>query len=218
MHVRIRTVQHAVRCKYRTQKIAKSSPSGHHDTNLLGCIFVTKACIDNQKELLNNIPAHVPRYGELRLTNGWDRFTNLGHPNTIWRTYLNGFRVLPSLLQRRRSREANQIARCLAVSSSGTLYIHIRGLLFPDGILPGAKFTLHPSLALSYISSVTARHSRSGRQPVSALWHKEWNYVTSAEGATYIRLVSTKFSRPRHELMLREVLPELSTICTAFSV
>ena len=33
------------------------------------------------------------------------------------------------------------------------------------GLLPGAKFTLHPILALSYIISVTARHSSSGRQP-----------------------------------------------------
>jgi len=33
------------------------------------------------------------------------------------------------------------------------------------GILPGAKFTFRPSLAFSYIGSVTARHSSSGRQP-----------------------------------------------------
>ena len=32
------------------------------------------------------------------------------------------------------------------------------------GILPGAKFTLRPSLALSYIGSVTARHPSSGHQ------------------------------------------------------
>ena len=43
-----------------------------------------------------------------------------------------------------------------------TLYIHFRGLLPPDGILPRAKFTLRPSLAFSYISSVTARQSSSG--------------------------------------------------------
>ena len=30
---------------------------------------------------------------------------------------------------------------------------------------PSAKFTLGPSLALSYIGSVTTRHSNSGRQP-----------------------------------------------------
>jgi len=34
--------------------------------------------------------------------------------------------------------------------------------LAPDGISPRAKFTLRPSLAFSYIGSVTARHSCSG--------------------------------------------------------
>jgi len=40
----------------------------------------------------------------------------------------------------------------------------------------------------SYIGSVTARHSSSGRQPNFAAWYKEWNYGTFAEGATYIWL------------------------------
>jgi len=43
-----------------------------------------------------------------------------------------------------------------------TIYTFLEDLA-PKGILPGAKFTLGPSLALSYIGSVTARHSRSGR-------------------------------------------------------
>jgi len=47
------------------------------------------------------------------------------------------------------------------------------GILPPNGILPGAKFTLRPSLAFSYIGSVTARHSSSGRQP---------NFVTLSRG------------------------------------
>jgi len=61
------------------------------------------------------------------------------------------------------------------------------GALAPDRILPGAKFTLRLSLAFSYIGSVTARHSSSGRHPNFAAWYKEWNYPTFAEGATYIR-------------------------------
>jgi len=56
-------------------------------------------------------------------------------------------------------------AWCLAVSCAGALCIHFLGLLLPDGILPGANFTLRPSLAFSYIGSITARHSTSGRQP-----------------------------------------------------
>jgi len=41
--------------------------------------------------------------------------------------------------------------------------------------LPAAKFTLFPSLAFSYIASVTAQHS-SGHQPNFVAWYKEWNY------------------------------------------
>jgi len=45
-----------------------------------------------------------------------------------------------------------------------------------------------PSLAFSYIGSITARHSINGRQPNFAASYKEWNYGTFADGATYIRL------------------------------
>jgi len=79
-------------------------------------------------------------------------------------------------------------ARCLAISWAGTLYIHFQGLLPPDGILPGAKFTLRPNVAVCYIGSITARQSSNGRQPNFAVWCKEWNYGTFAEGATYIWL------------------------------
>jgi len=78
-------------------------------------------------------------------------------------------------------------ARCLDVFCAGTLYT-FSGDLAPDGILPGAKFTLRPSLAFSYIGSVTTRHFSSGRQPYFAAWYKEWNYGTFGEGATYNRL------------------------------
>jgi len=38
---------------------------------------------------------------------------------------------------------------------------HFRVLLSPNGILSGAKLTLRPRLAFSYIGNVTARHSSS---------------------------------------------------------
>jgi len=61
-------------------KIDKNSPSGHYRTTLSGYIFATKACINNRKNLLNsNIPSTCP-HGELRHTNGWDRFGSLRHP------------------------------------------------------------------------------------------------------------------------------------------
>jgi len=69
------------------------------------------------------------------------------------------------------------------------IYIHntFSGALAPDRTLPGATFTLAPSLAFSYIGSVTARHSSSRREPNFAEWYKEWNYGTFAASATYIR-------------------------------
>jgi len=57
-------------------------------------------------------------------------------------TNFNGFRVLASLLHRRRSTEVINFAGWLAVSWAETLYIHFWELLPPNGILPGAKFSL----------------------------------------------------------------------------
>ena len=100
----------------------------------------------------------------------------------VWGTLanFNAFRVLAALLQRRRSTEANQTLHGVWPSPGLVHYIYIFGGFLPHyGILPGAKFTLHPpSLALSYFGSVTARHSSSGREP---------NFAALSTGATYIR-------------------------------
>jgi len=52
--------------------------------------------------------------------------------------------------------------------------------------LPGAKFTLRPSLPFFYIGSVTAWHLSSGSQRNFAAWYKEWNYGNFTDGATYM--------------------------------
>jgi len=70
----------------------------------------------------------------------------------------------------------------------GWYTIYFRGVMLSDGIFSGAIFTLRPSLAFSYIGSINAQHSSSGRQPNFAAWYMEWNYGTFTEGATYIRL------------------------------
>jgi len=65
-------LKHAARgsLKYRTQKIAKNSPSGHHRRTLSGYrpIFATKARIDNRKQLLKQqYLTHTSlQYGELK--------------------------------------------------------------------------------------------------------------------------------------------------------
>jgi len=87
-----------------------------------------------------------------------------GHPSKFQRVSLLGFVTVATSL----NRSQPNFAGCLAVSWAGRLYIHFRGLLPRNGILPGAKFTLRPSLALSCIASVTARYSSSWRQPYFA--------------------------------------------------
>jgi len=88
----------------------------------------------------------------------------------VWGTpaYFNGFRVLASLLQRRRSTEVNQTLHDVWPSPGLVNYTFIFGRSCPPNrILPGAKFSLRPSLAFSYIGSVTACHSSNGRAAIT---------------------------------------------------
>jgi len=81
-------VLHAARCKYRTQKWCKKSPSGHHRATLSGYIFATEACINNRKKKLvkqQYLPHMSLQYGELRPTSAWDRFVSLGDPSKFQR-------------------------------------------------------------------------------------------------------------------------------------
>jgi len=118
---------HVVRWKYRTQKIAKNLPSVHHRATLSSYIFATKAFVDNGiKVVKQQYLLHMfSQYGELRPISVWDRFTSLGHPSKFqWVLGLGFVTALTSLNGRQ-----PHFARCLAVSWSGTLYIHFRGLL-----------------------------------------------------------------------------------------
>jgi len=83
---------------------------------------------------------------------------DFGTPSKFQQVLRLGFVTAPTSLSR-----GNQTLQCLSVSWAGTLYIHFWGLLPSNAFLPGLKFTLHPSLAFSYIGSVTARHSSSRR-------------------------------------------------------
>jgi len=76
--------------------------------------------------------------GELRPTNGSDRFTSFGHPSKFQRVSHLGFVTAATSL----TGGQPNFARCLAISWSATPYIHFWGLLPPDRSLPGAKFTL----------------------------------------------------------------------------
>jgi len=93
----------AARWKYRMQKWCKYR---HLRTIAQLCRAVSSQLRHEStigKNLLNtNMSSTSPpqQYGELRSTNGRDRFGSLGTPANF-----NGFRVLPSLLQRRHSPE-----------------------------------------------------------------------------------------------------------------
>jgi len=60
-----------------------------------------------------------PQYGELRLTNGFDRFGSLGHPSKFQRVSCLAFVTAATSL----TASQPNFARCLADSWAGTLYI-----------------------------------------------------------------------------------------------
>jgi len=171
-------VLHVARWEYRTQKIAKDVPSGHHHTTLSGCIFETKARIDNRKKNLLSIntsstrPHNMANFGPLT--------ADIGLP------------VCDTQLISTVSRLGSVTAATSLTRGQPTLHD-----VWPSPGLPGAlapwlnfarcKIHFSPSLEFSYIGSITTRHSSSRRQPNFAAWYKEWNYGTSAEGASYIR-------------------------------
>ena len=90
-----------------------------------------------------------------------------GAPQEISTGVASWLRYCSEIADWRSTKPCTMFGRLLAWYTIDTF----SGLLAPDGILPGAKFTLRPRLAFSYIGSVTARHSSSGRQPNFAAWY-----------------------------------------------
>jgi len=127
----------------------------------------------SEKLLNSNITSTCPR--NMVNTNGRDRLAGLGHPSKFQQGSRLGFVTAATSL----NGSPPNFARCLAVCWAGILYVHFRGLLPPNGILPGAKFTLRSCLAFCF-GSVTARNWSSGRRPNFAAWYREWNYGTFA--------------------------------------
>jgi len=116
-------------------------------------------------------PHNMVNFDPLTAEIGW-RVWGTGTPNKLQR-------FLASLLHRRRSTEVNQNCTTFGCLLDWYIFIRLWGLLPPNGILPGAKFTLRPSRAFSYIGTwqhYCPRHSSSARQPNFASWYKERNY------------------------------------------
>jgi len=89
----------------------------HRRTTLSGCIFTTKACINNRKKLVKQLYLlHMSsQYGELLPTFGSDRLA----PQQM------SSGCASSLLQRRRSTEANQTLHDVWPSPGLVHYIYI---------------------------------------------------------------------------------------------
>jgi len=142
----------------------KKSPSGHHRTTLLSYIFAIKARIDNRKKnlLSSNIsctsPHNMVNFGLLAA----EIFSLVrGIPANF-----NGFRVLASLLQRRRSTEANQTLHNVWPLPGLVDYVYIFGGCCSVTEFCQVQNSLCVLQVLRFpILSVTARQSSSGREP-----------------------------------------------------
>jgi len=89
-------VLHGARCKYRTQKVVKKSPPGHHRTTLSGDIFAIKARIDNPKK--NLLSSNISSTRSHNMVNFGQLAAEIDP--VVWGTpaNFNGFRVLAELL------------------------------------------------------------------------------------------------------------------------
>jgi len=105
-------------------------------------------------------------FGTLTAETGW----------WVWRTpaNLNGFRVLALILHRRSQRRSTK--RCTMFGRLLGWYVIYTffGLLSPNGILPGAKFTFTKSCSYLYWQRYCTA-LKQWRQPNFAAWYKEWN-------------------------------------------
>jgi len=165
-----------------TQKIAIWALS--HD--FLGYIFATKARIDNQKNLLNSnvssiCPHNTGNFGLLTAEISWQVW------NTPANFNFNGCRVLPSLLQRRCSPEANQTLHDIWPSPGLLHYTYIFGGSCP---LTGF-FPVQNSLFVQVFRSrilVALLHGTPTAGISQTLGRGTTNGITElSEGATYIR-------------------------------
>jgi len=176
---------HVARWKYRTQTWRKKLPSAHHRATLSGCIFATKAYIDNWKKIVKQryVP-HMPlQYGERQPTNGRERFGSLGHPSKFqWHSCL-GF------LAAAMSRNGNQpnFARCLAICCAAEHATHIPRAAITLDIGPHCIFVLfmaalcnrgHYIFALWFLSSIYLFFPRlisaAAGWMSTILWHMVW--------------------------------------------
>jgi len=100
------------------------------------------------------------QYGKPRPTNGWDQLVSLGHPSKFELPhFVSWLRYCTDVSQRRSTKLCTMFGHLLSYSTQYRVH-NTRIYIFGGrSSLPGAKFTLRPSLAFFYIGRVTARHS-----------------------------------------------------------
>ena len=137
--------------------VTENLPSAHHRTTLSGYIFATKAHIDNRKKTCQTLNSNISPTCPYNMVNYGPLAAEIG--SLVWRipANFNGFRVLAALLQRHRSTEAKPTLHNVWPSSALVHYIYIFDGFCHVTEFCQVKFTLRPSLALSYIVSVTAQ-------------------------------------------------------------
>jgi len=96
---------HGFRCKYRTQKFVKKSPSGHHHTTLSGYIFATKVHINNRRKRLGS---NISSTCSHNMVNLGPLAVEIGP--VVWGTpaNFNGFRALAGSVIARHSSRGRQ--------------------------------------------------------------------------------------------------------------
>ena len=121
------------------RKMTQKSLSEQHRTTLSSYIFATKARMDNPKNsnISSTYPYNTANFGPLTAEIGC---------SGVWGipANFNGFRVLASLLERRRSPEANQTIHDVWPSPWLVHYVYIFGGCCPNGILPGVQVLHSP--------------------------------------------------------------------------
>ena len=141
------------------KKIAICTPSH----TLSGNIFASKARTYRQSEKTCQTAIFPPKCPHNTVNFG-PPAAEIGSLVCGTSANFNRFRVFASLLQRRRSTEANQTLQGVWPSPGLLHYIYIFGGSCPVTEFCQVQTSLRPSLALSYIGNVTARHWSSRRQ------------------------------------------------------
>jgi len=166
-------VLHVARCKYRTQKIVKHLPSGHHRTTLSGYILQLGTYRQSEKKLLStNISSTFHTIWWTSPTSGWDRS---GHPDQISTGFASWQRYCSDVAQRKPAKLCTVFGRLLGWYTTYAF----SGVLVPLRNLARCKILFASSQVLRCRILVALLH---GTWVVGASQSlRRW-----AQGATYI--------------------------------